>query len=53
MIVETGFDEIIGLFNNGLEREMQVHKQNCLTHAAFLRKGWMGFLMRFCVFKRN
>ena len=43
MIVETGFDEIISLFNNGLEREMQVHKQKLPYACCLSTEGLDGF----------
>lgn len=43
MIVETGFDEIISLFNNGLEREMQVHKQKLPYACCLSTEGLNGF----------
>ncbi|WP_407484655.1 pyridoxine/pyridoxamine 5'-phosphate oxidase [Elizabethkingia miricola] len=43
MIVETGFDEIISLFNNGLEREMQMHKQKLPYACCLSTEGLDGF----------
>ncbi|WP_407478836.1 pyridoxine/pyridoxamine 5'-phosphate oxidase [Elizabethkingia anophelis] len=43
MVVETGFDEIISLFNNGLEREMQVHKQKLPYACCLSTEGLDGF----------
>lgn len=43
MIVETGFDEIISLFNNGLEREMEVHKQKLPYACCLSTEGLDGF----------
>ncbi|AQX84123.1 pyridoxal 5'-phosphate synthase [Elizabethkingia bruuniana] len=43
MVVEIGFDEIISLFNNGLEREMQVHKQKLPYACCLSTEGLDGF----------
>ncbi|MDX8572113.1 pyridoxal 5'-phosphate synthase [Elizabethkingia sp. HX QKY] len=43
MIVETGFNEIVSLFNNGLEREMQVHKQKLSYACCLSTEGLDGF----------